>query len=160
MSGIGNGLFDPDTTLTRGQLCQILYSLENAPAGGSNVFDDVADGAWYADAVNWAASQGIVYGYGDGSFGPEDNINREQMVAILYHYAQLKGLDISIGEDTNILSYTDALDMSGYAIPAMKWACGAGIISGVSSSSIAPQGSATRAQAAIMLMRFCEIAGK
>ena len=157
MEGYGGGLFGPNDTLSRAQLCQIVYNMEGQPAtSGSSVFTDVADGAWYADAVTWAASQGIVGGYGNGLFGPEDNITREQLAAILYRYAQAKGYDVSVGEDTNILSYTDALEISEYAIPAMQWACGAGVIEGVTDSTLVPQGDATRAQAAVMLMRFCE----
>ena len=106
--------------------------------------------------MTWAAENGIVGGYGGGLFGPEDNITREQLAAILYRYAQVKGYDVSVGEDTNILGYTDALKISEYAIPAMKWACGAGVIMGVTESALLPQGSATRAQVATMLMRFCE----
>lgn len=157
MEGYGGGLFGPNDTLSRAQLCQIVYNMEGQPAtSGSSVFTDVADGAWYADAVTWAASQGIVGGYGNGLFGPEDNITREQLASILYRYAQAKGYDVSVGEDTNILSYTDALEISEYAIPAMQWACGAGVIEGVTDSTLVPQGDATRAQAAVMLMRFCE----
>ena len=157
MEGYGGGLFGPNDTLSRAQLCQIVYNMEGQPAtSGSSVFTDVADGAWYADAVTWAASQGIVGGYGNGLFGPEDNITREQLASILYRYAQSKGYDTSVGENTNILSYTDALEISEYAIPAMQWACGAGVIEGVTDSTLVPQGDATRAQAAVMLMRFCE----
>ena len=156
MAGYGENLFGPDDDLSRAQLCQIIYNMEGQPAtSGSSVFTDVADGAWYADAVTWAASQGIVGGYGNGLFGPEDNITREQLASILYRYAQSKGYDTSVGENTNILSYTDALEISEYAIPAMQWACGAGIIQG-NGGYLDPQGNATRAQVATMLMRFCE----
>ena len=156
MAGYGENLFGPDDDLSRAQLCQIIYNMEGQPAtSGSSVFTDVADGAWYADAVTWAASQGIVGGYGGGLFGPEDNITREQLASILYRYAQTKGYDTSVGENTNILSYTDALEISEYAIPAMQWACGAGIMEG-NAGYLTPQGDATRAQVATMLMRFCE----
>ena len=156
MAGYGENLFGPDDDLSRAQLCQIIYNMEGQPAtSGSSVFTDVADGAWYADAVTWAASQGIVGGYGNGLFGPEDNITREQLASILYRYAQSKGYDTSVGENTNILSYTDALEISEYAIPAMQWACGAGIMEG-NAGYLTPQGDATRAQVATMLMRFCE----
>ena len=155
MAGYGDNLFGPDDDLSRAQLCQIIYNMEGQPAtSGSSVFTDVADGAWYADAVTWAASQGIVGGYGNGLFGPEDNITREQLASILYRYAQSKGYDTSVGENTNILSYTDALEISEYAIPAMQWACGAGIIQG-NGGYLDPQGNATRAEIATMLMRFC-----
>lgn len=156
MAGYGENLFGPDDDLSRAQLCQIIYNMEGQPAtSGSSVFTDVADGAWYADAVTWAASQGIVGGYGNGLFGPEDNITREQLASILYRYAQSKGYDTSVGENTNILSYTDALEISEYAIPTMQWACGAGIMEG-NAGYLTPQGDATRAQVATMLMRFCE----
>lgn len=156
MAGYGENLFGPDDDLSRAQLCQIIYNMEGQPAtSGSSVFTDVADSAWYADAVTWAASQGIVGGYGGGLFGPEDNITREQLASILYRYAQTKGYDTSVGENTNILSYTDALEISEYAIPAMQWACGAGIMEG-NAGYLTPQGDATRAQVATMLMRFCE----
>ena len=157
MSGYSEDLFGPNNDLSRAQLCQIIYNMEGRPtvAGGSS-FSDVADGAWYTDAVTWAASQGIVDGYGGGLFGPDDNITREQLASILYRYAQAKGYDVSIGEDTNILSYTDASDVAEYAISAMQWACGSGVITGISESALAPRGEATRAQAAMMLMRFCE----
>lgn len=155
MSGYGNGLFGPEDNLSRAQLCQIIYNLEGQPAAtGGSAFTDVADGAWYADAVTWAAENGIVGGYGGGLFGPEDNITREQLASILYRYAQTKGYDTSVGENTNILSYTDALEISEYAIPAMQWACGAGILQG-SGGALHPQGDATRAEVATMLMRFC-----
>ena len=157
MEGYGGGLFGPNDTLSRAQLCQIVYNMEGQPAvTGGSAFTDVADGAWYADAVTWAAENGIVGGYGNGKYGPDDPITREQLAAILWRYAQVKGYDVSIGEDTNILSYTDAFDVSEYAIPAMQWACGAGVIEGVTDSTLVPQGDATRAQAAVMLMRFCE----
>ena len=155
MSGYGNGVFGPNDHLSRAQLCQILYNKEGRPAvTGSSVFIDITDGAWYSGAVTWAAENGIVDGYGNGLFGPEDNITREQLAAILYRYARAKGYDVSVGEDTNILSYTDALEISEYAIPAMQWACGAGIIQG-NGGYLNPQGDATRAEIATMLMRFC-----
>ena len=90
------------------------------------------------------------------AFEPNAPITREQFAAILYRYAQKTGADVSAGEDTNILSYADALDVSEYAVPAMQWACGAGIVNGVGGGSLDPGGSATRAQTAAMLMRFCE----
>ena len=155
MSGYGNGVFGPNDHLSRAQLCQILYNKEGRPAvTGSSAFTDVADGAWYADAVTWAAENGIVGGYGGGLFGPEDNITREQLAAILYRYAQTKGYDTASGADLS--AYGDASDVSSWAIPAMQWACGTGVIMGVTESTLLPQGSATRAQVATMLMRFCE----
>ena len=154
MQGYGNGIFGPNDTLSRAMLVQILYNLENRPAvSGESVFSDVAHSAWYADAVNWAAANGIVEGFGNGQYGPEDDITREQLAAILYRYAQYKNYDVSVGEDTNILSYSDAPEVSEYAVPAMQWACGAGIVEGYG-DVLDPTGNATRAQAATMLMRF------
>lgn len=154
MQGYGNGIFGPNDTLSRAMLVQILYNLENRPAvSGESVFSDVAHSAWYADAVNWAAANGIVEGFGNGQYGPEDDITREQLAAILYRYAQYKNYDVSVGEDTNILSYSDAPEVSEYAVPAMQWACGAGIMEGYG-DVLDPTGNATRAQAATMLMRF------
>ena len=154
MQGYGNGIFGPNDTLSRAMLVQILYNLENRPAvSGESVFSDVAHSAWYADAVNWAAANGIVKGFGNGQYGPEDDITREQLAAILYRYAQYKNYDVSVGEDTNILSYSDAPEVSEYAVPAMQWACGAGIMEGYG-DVLDPTGNATRAQAATMLMRF------
>lgn len=157
MSGFSEDTFGPNAALSRAQLCQILYNMEGRPAvTGSGSFSDLADGAWYTDAVTWAASQGIVDGYGGGLFGPDDNITREQLASILYRCAQARGDDVSVGEDTNILSYSDAADVAEYAVSAMQWACGAGVITGISESALAPRGEATRAQTAAMLMRFCE----
>lgn len=157
MSGFSEDTFGPNAALSRAQLCQILYNMEGRPAvTGSGSFSDLADGAWYTDAVTWAASKGIVDGYGGGLFGPDDNITREQLASILYRCAQARGDDVSVGEDTNILSYSDAADVAEYAVSAMQWACGAGVITGISESALAPRGEATRAQTAAMLMRFCE----
>ena len=157
MEGYGDGIFGPDRELSRGMLVQILYNCEGRPAvSGENVFSDVNADAWYADAVVWAAENGIVDGYGNGNYGPDDSITREQLATILYRYAQYKDYDVSVGEDTDIFSYTDAQEISEYAVPAMRWACGSGVIRGVTESLLAPGNQATRAQTAAMLQRFCE----
>ena len=110
-----------------------------------------------SEAVRWATSEGVVTGYGNGLFGTNDPITREQLDTMLWRYAQTEGYDVSVGEDTNILSYADAFTVSEYAVSALQWACGAGIISGTGDgSTLTPQGEATRAQAATVLMRFCE----
>jgi hypothetical protein len=110
------------------------------------------------DAICWANENGIACGYGNGKFGPEDTLTREQMVTILWRYAQYKGYDVSIGEDTNILSYGDAFEISEYAIPAMQWACGSGLLIGEKTANdsmvLNPQNKTTRAQLSMMLMRF------
>jgi hypothetical protein len=87
-------------------------------------------------------------------------MTREQMVSILYRYAQYKGYDVSVGEDTNILSYLDFPEVSEYAVPAFQWACGSGVVNGMTESTLAPQGTATRAQVATILMRFQEDVAK
>lgn len=155
MAGYGGDLFGPNDELSRAQFCQIIYNMEDPPAvTGSSAFTDVADGAWYANAVTWAAENGIVVGYGGGLFGPEDNITREQFAAILYRYAQAKGYGTTASFDLS--AYGDVSDVSAWAISAMQWACGKDIIIGTSPTTLAPQGTATRAQAATMLQRFCE----
>ena len=157
MAGTSDTTFAPDDTTSRSMIVTILYRLEGEPVVDDAMdFADVAGDAWYTDAVLWAAGEGIVGGYGDGLFGSDDPVTREQLAAILYRYAVYKGYDVSIGEDTNLLSYTDFADLSEYAIPAMQWACGAGIVNGTSESTLTPQGEATRAQVAVMLERFCE----
>ena len=157
MNGVSETDFAPHATTSRSMIVTILYRLEGEPVVDYAMdFTDVAGDAYYAEAVRWAASEGIVGGYGGGLFGSEDAVTREQLAAILYRYAVYKGYDVSIGEDTNILSYDDFADLSEYAIPAMQWACGAGIVNGTSESTLTPQGEATRAQVAAMLMRFCE----
>ena len=156
MNGTSATSFSPDETTTRGMIVTMLHRLENEPSATASDFTDVAAGAYYADAVAWAAANGVVNGISETAFAPETAITREQMAAILYRYAQLKGYDVSVGEDTNILSYTDAGQISEYAIPAMQWACGAGLIQGNTATTLNPKGNATRAEVATILMRFCE----
>ena len=156
MNGTSETTFSPYISTTRGMIVTILYRMEGKPAVFEACpFTDVKAGAYYERAVVWAAENGIVKGYGNGCFGPDDQITREQMAAILYRYAKNRGLDVSVGEDTNILSYDDALDISEYAVPAMQWACGAKIIRGAA-GRLTPGEKATRAQAAAILRRFCE----
>ena len=158
MQGVSATSFLPNGSTTRAQLVTILWRLEGSPeTAGAASFSDVADGAWYAQAVRWAADSGVVKGYENGSFGPDDAVTREQMVTILYRYAQYKGYDVSVGEDTNILSFNDALTVRGYAIPAMQWACGSGLVTGIAQDRgmlLAPKDTTTRVQAATLMMRF------
>ena len=158
MQGIPEGLFAPNGTTTRAQIVTILWRVEGMPFVERASFPDVTDDSWYAGSVNWAAANGIVLGYDDGRFGPDDSITREQFVTILYRYARYKGYDVSVGEDTNILSYEDALKVNDWAVSAMQWACGSGVINGTSESMLSPQDTATRAQAASMIMRFVTLA--
>ena len=158
MKGVSAGVFAPSSNVTRAQLAAILWRLEGSPATtGGESFLDVAEGAWYTEAIRWAKSEGVVSGYDDEHFGPNDAITREQMVALLYRYAQHKGLDVSIGEDA--LHFDDAQRISAYAVPAMQWAVGSGIVSGMEqdgSKLLVPKVATTRAQMASLMMRFCE----
>ena len=159
MNGTSKTTFGPNDSTTRGMIVTVLYRLENEPSAAAASFTDVVSGQYYTDAVAWANANGIVTGYGNGKFGPNDIVTREQLAAILYRYAQYKKYDVSVGEDTNILSYDDAQSVSAYAIPAMQWACGAGIVNG-SNGKLNPQNNATRAEVAAMLMRYCEKVAK
>ena len=158
MAGTSATTFAPDVTTSRAMIATILWRMAGSPVVNYAMnYTDVAQGQWCSEAIRWAASEGIVGGYGNGLFGTNDPITREQFAAMLYRFAQEQGYDVSIGENTNILSYTDVADLSEYAISAMQWAVGAGIINGTGDgSTLSPQGQATRAQAAVMLMRFCE----
>ena len=155
MGGTGDGLFAPDLTTSRAMIVTILYRLENSPAVTTSAgFTDVATDTWYTDAVNWANANGIVTGYGDGRFGPEDTITREQMAVILYRTAKLLGRDVSARADLS--GYTDAANVGEYAVEAMQWAVAQGLLTGTDAGALLPSGSATRSQAAALLMRFCE----
>ncbi len=157
MDGVSDTLFDPDGTVTRAQLVTMLWRLDGEPSVNYALpFTDVSGGEWYAEAVRWAAGEGIVNGVSETEFAPNAAVTREQLAAILHRYAQHKGYDVSIGESTNILSYSDFASISEYAISAMQWACGEGIITGVTESTLEPQGTATRAQSAAILMRCLE----
>ena len=155
MVGVTEDTFQPDTATTRGMIAAMLYRLEGQPAvTGGNPFPDVKSGSYCDDATAWAAANGIVNGYESGEFRPGQAITRQEMAAILYRYAQYKKLDTSVGEDTNILSFEDASQLSDYAIPAVQWAVGAGVINGTTASTLSPRGDASRAQVANILYRF------
>ena len=156
MNGVSSRAFAPNANLTRGMLVQILYNLEGKPKGTAANFSDVQADAWYAEAVGWAASNKVVTGYADGTFRPNAAVTREQAAAILYRYAQSKGIDVSVGENTNILSYVDVQQASEYAIPALQWVVGAGVLNGKNGSRLAPTGTATRAEIAAIMQRWCE----
>ncbi|WNX83773.1 S-layer homology domain-containing protein [Agathobaculum sp. NTUH-O15-33] len=158
MSGTTGTIFQPAAPTTRGMIATILHRLEGAPAAAAAAFGDVAAGQYYTDAVAWAAGKGIVMGYGDGSFGPNDPITREQLAAILYRFAGYKGYDVS---STDSLSgFSDSASVSGYAVKAMGWAVQTGLISGMNDGTLRPKDSATRAQAATILTRFMENTNK
>ena len=155
MTGVSADRFAPASTTTRGMIVTILYRLENEPAvSGGSAFTDVENGAWYADAVAWAAANDIVNGTSATTFAPNSPITREQMAAILYRYAAYKGYDVS--QKADLSGYTDAASISGYAKDALAWANAQKLITGVTDTTLNPQGSATRAQVATILMRLCE----
>ena len=112
--------------------------------------------AWYASAVRWAAETGVVSGYADGRFGTDDPVTREQLAAMLYRYAVLQGYDVSVGKNTNILSYNDVFSVSQWAMGALQWACGSGLMQG-DGANLLPKESATRAQMAAILMRMAAV---
>ena len=155
MEGVGNNLFGINGTTTRAMIVTILWRLEGEPVVNYLMqFEDVSAETWYTEAVRWAASEKIVEGW-NGKFDPMGEITREQFATILWRYAKYKGYDISVGENTNILSYEDAFGISEWAIPAMQWACGAGLMQG-DGVNLTPKADATRAQAVALFQRFCE----
>ena len=155
MNGVSETLFEPSGTVTRGMIVTILHRLEGEPESDYDMpFTDVAEQQWYAGAVRWAAGEGIVTGVSATEFAPDDPITREQFAAILWRYAQSKGYDVSASAD--LTGFLDYGQISEYALPALQWAVGAGVMSGRGDGILAPQGTATRAEAAAMLMRFVE----
>lgn len=155
MAGTGSGAFSPDQNTTRGMVVTILYRLAGSPAVESAPdFRDVAAGMWYTDAVAWGAANGLVNGYGDGRFGPEDPVTREQMAAFLYRYAEYRGDDVTASGDLS--AFTDGAAASGWAAEALAWAVEHGILSGKGNGILDPGGTATRAETAQMLMNGME----
>ncbi len=158
MDGMGGGRFAPNSKLTRGMMVTVLWRLEGEPTGSEAAFDDVSENAWYAEAVNWAAENGIVNGYGDSKFDPNGEITREQMAVMILRYAQHKSHDVSAKGDLG--SFTDGGETSGWAVESVEWAVGAGLLNGMGNNVLSPDGSATRAEAATILMRFSETIAK
>ena len=154
MNGTSRNRFSPYGTATRGMLVTILYRMENEPrCFGSAAFSDVKPGAYYEKAVVWASQNNIISGYTDGTFRPDAPVTREQLASILYRYTLYRGQDVSAGETTSLTGYGDAQAVSSYALPAMRWACGTGILQGAN-GKLSPNGLATRAQLAAMLHRY------
>ena len=155
MSGVSENEFAPAGKLTRAMLVQMLYNMESRPAcDAENAFMDVPVGQWYTDAVIWANDAKIVSGMGEGLFAPNMEITREQMVAMLYNYAKYKGYDVTASADLS--KFADNASVSTWAQPAMQWAVAEGYISGMGDNQLAPQGTATRAEIASVIMRFME----
>ena len=143
MDGTSATTFEPNANMTRAMVWAILARIDGETVTGA---------AWATDARAWAMAEGV----SDGT-DPNGLVTREQLATMLWRYAVAQGYDVTIGESTNILSYADFASISEYAIPAMQWTCGSGIVTGVTDSTLAPQGTATRAQCAAMLMRFVEL---
>ncbi len=155
MNGVSDTLFAPNTELTRAMFVTILHRIEGTPSASASVtFADVEDGAWYEDAVKWASSNGIVNGYSDVQFAPNDSVTREQMAAIMFRYATYKGYDISNRAELD--QFIDSDEVSAWATEAMKWATGSALINGKGGGLLDPVGSATRAEVATIIMRFVE----
>ena len=155
MAGTAADVFAPNATTTRAMIVTILYRLEGSPAvTGTSAFVDVPAGQWYTDAVNWAAANQIVKGTSATTFAPNDSITREQMAAILYRYAQYKGYDVT--KKADLSGYSDNSQVSAYAKDALAWANAAKLFNGVTNTTLAPQGNATRAQVSAILHRFCD----
>ena len=161
MSGVGGGSFSPGQPTTRGMLVTILYRMEGEPEyenTGAIRFTDVNDDAWYAKGVYWAAENGIVKGVGEGNFMPNDPVTREQMAAIFHRYAGYKGYDVTAQGDLS--AFTDAASVGDWAREALIWAVDKELINGMGDGTVNPRGTATRAQTAAILMRFCETVAK
>lgn len=152
MKGTGPGLFSPGETVTRGQIAAILHRLAGEPAVRGSSFSDVADGAYYSEAVAWAARRGVAEGFPDGTFRPHLPVSRQQLAAILWRYAKLEQADS--GNRAALQGFPDAGDVSAYAREAMGWALAEGILRGTGDGKLQPQGRAARGQTAVLLERF------
>ena len=151
MTGTSATTFEPNTSLSHAMLVAVLHRLEGSPQASAGDFTDVADGDWYAQAVNWAASVGVVNGFDDGTFQPNAAITREQMAAILCNYAQYKGFDTSASGDLS--TYSDAASVSDWAQESVEWMVGSGLLGGYDDNTLRPQGTTTRAEVASVLQR-------
>ena len=154
MAGTGDRIFSPQQTTTRGMIVTILHRMAGSPEAETQDFTDVDPNAWYAPAINWSIESGVGAGYGGGLFGPDDAITREQMASFLYRYAELEDYDVSAVGDLN--DFADASAVSNWAEDVMSWAVGADLFAGRDNNNLAPQGLTTRAEAATILMRYCE----
>lgn len=156
-NGMSSTTFEPDTAMTRAMFVTVLYRLAGEPeVTGESKFADVVKDSYYEKAVIWAEQNGIVKGISDTEFAPDVEITREQMSAIMHRFAEYMGYDVSVGEDTNILSYEDFTEISEYAIPSMQWAVGTGLMKGQTDSTLNPRATTTRAEVATLIQRFIE----
>lgn len=160
IKGYNTTSFGPNDKLTRAMLVTILHRMENSPTNnGKSKFKDVPSNQWYSQAIKWAADNGVVCGYGTGEkFGPNDYITREQLAVILNRYAKYKGKNMSYYN--NLSAFSDRFNVSEFASSSMKWAVGAGVITGTGDGKLKPRGSATRAEAASMIEKYCKKVGR
>lgn len=158
MNGVSENEFAPQMKLTRAMMVSVLANLEGAASSENNAFSDVPDNAWYADAVNWAATVGVTNGFEDGTFRPNDSLTREQMAAMLYNYAAYKGYDLTAVGDLS--QFADADQISAWAEDVVSWAVGADILHGMGNDMLSPTGTATRAEVAAVLANYCENVAK
>ena len=156
-SGTTATTFSPTVKMSRSMLAMVLSRMDGRTVSAPSVgFTDVPDGQWYSSAVNWAAVNGIVTGGTDGTFRPNDNVTREQLCTMLYRYAKnYLGMDVSVTADLS--GYTDSSKVSSYAMEAVTWAVGNGIMTGTTTTTLSPAGTASRAEVATMLQRFCNL---
>ncbi|MGR6837030.1 InlB B-repeat-containing protein [Syntrophomonas erecta] len=152
MAGTGERRFDGNLDTTRAMLVAVLYRLSQSEETAENIFPDVEEDKWYTEAITWAAKNNIVSGYGNGNFGPEDILTREQMIAILHQYSKFMGYDVSKKDDLG--AYHDADYISDWAIAQMQWAVANGLITGVGNNLVSPQTGANRAQFAVIMQRY------
>ncbi|MCC8079481.1 MAG: S-layer homology domain-containing protein [Oscillospiraceae bacterium] len=152
MVGTGDGVFDPDSSMTRGMVVQTVYNLDTGTESGNSLSNYATDDPFYREAVDWAADVGIVAGYDDGSFNGDNDITREQLATMLYRYAEY--IDCDTSPLSNLSQFTDESSVSTYAQEALQWAVGAGIIEGMDDGTLNSNGTATRAQVAAVLARF------
>ena len=157
MNGVGRDYFAPNATLDRATLATVLYREAGEPAAkGTASFTDIAEGQWYTDAVNWAAEQGVVNGYPDGTFRPEAPITRQEMATMLYRYWKLQGGKYAPKADV-LANYQDRGEVADWALEAMSWTVQSGIIVGMTPTTLNPAGSATRAQVALVLVNYLKM---
>ncbi len=158
MNGITEDSFAPHSAVTRGMFVTVLHRMSGEPiVNYAMMFEDVNLDEYYSEAVRWAASEKIVNGMSDVLFAPNDKITREQMATMLHRYAKAIGKDVSVGENTNILSFKDSHQLSEYATEAIAWTCGSGVMNGNADGTFAPRNSATRAELATVLVRAAEM---
>ena len=149
MDGVDGGNFDPEGSMSRAMVATVLWRISGEPEVEYDLpFEDVPDWAWYAPAVRWAASRGIVNGISDTEFAPDTAVNREQMAAMLHRYA------VTPVVDEDLTGFSDYEEVSSWALEAMRWAVDQGIVTGIGANQLSPKGRATRCQAAAMFMRF------